>query len=166
MCRHLINNTNEFQINTIFENNKITFENFSKSPWNVLNDKNLLLRIDNMLFPWNTAAPMIISMLAFKKELPAPIMNQLLQSATLIESSSCEDKEKESKAKKENKLGIFNRENFNNENVLEEDEKIIPINKSIKNNTNQNEGSKMNEIERKYKERDFKNSPSFLIRIF
>lgn len=61
----------------LFFLNIVSFEKFSTNPFEVLNDPNLVIRIDNDYYDWISAAPLIISMLCFKQ--PLPINNLGLQ---------------------------------------------------------------------------------------
>ena len=46
---------------------KVSYEQFSMNPAAILSDPNLVIRIDDQYYNWQSAAPFIISMLAFKQ---------------------------------------------------------------------------------------------------
>uniref|UniRef100_A0A7S3ABA7 phosphatidate phosphatase n=4 Tax=Rhodosorus marinus TaxID=101924 RepID=A0A7S3ABA7_9RHOD len=65
LCGHLINaDMTEDKISEVFEENRVDYEEFSRSP-SILTDPNMLIRLGDRLVHWEIAAPMIVSMLAF-----------------------------------------------------------------------------------------------------
>ena len=64
LCLDLI--TSEDCLEKIFEENIVSPEVFSFQPWAVLSNPNLLLRINGKYCNWEKAAPILISMLAYK----------------------------------------------------------------------------------------------------
>jgi hypothetical protein len=61
-----------------FDEHRISFETFSKAPKDLLKDPRLVVRIEDNYYNWQTAAPFIISMLAFKQPIPHEIVGQPL----------------------------------------------------------------------------------------
>uniref|UniRef100_A0A1D1YV85 Nuclear elongation and deformation protein 1 n=2 Tax=Anthurium amnicola TaxID=1678845 RepID=A0A1D1YV85_9ARAE len=53
----------------MFRKNQITYEYFSENP-RILNDKSLVVKYNNRYYSWQTAAPIIASLLVFQKPLP------------------------------------------------------------------------------------------------
>jgi hypothetical protein len=49
-----------------FDEHRVSFTAFSKKPHDILKDPKLVVRIEDNYYNWQTAAPFIISMLAFK----------------------------------------------------------------------------------------------------
>lgn len=49
-----------------FDQNKIDFDKFSESPHKILSDERLVIKIEDQYYNWLTAAPLILSLLAFK----------------------------------------------------------------------------------------------------
>ena len=80
LCSHLISEETKLEeINNIFEANRIAFENFSTKPLDVLADPRLLIKIEDKLYNWQAAAPLILSLLAYKKPLPEKTMDELIR---------------------------------------------------------------------------------------
>jgi Lipin/Ned1/Smp2 multi-domain protein middle domain len=81
LCGHIISDasiTGGQQILRAFEDNKVTFEQFCTNPKELLQDSRLVIRIEDQYYDWKTAAPFIISMLAFKQPIPNEIVGQPL----------------------------------------------------------------------------------------
>eukprot|EP00347_Sterkiella_histriomuscorum_P016443 403353152 len=79
LCAHLIMpidgvQKSDEEIIMAFENHKITYEQFCQSPHLLLMDSRLVIRIEDQYYNWATAAPFIISMLAFKQPLSTDII--------------------------------------------------------------------------------------------
>lgn len=55
----------------IFELHKIAFEDFCSNPHQILGDPKLVIKIEDQYYSWNVAAPLILSLLAFKQPLPS-----------------------------------------------------------------------------------------------
>ena len=64
LCLDLI--TSEDCLEKIFEENIVSPEVFSVDPWSVLSNPNLLLRINGKYCNWEKAAPILVSMIAYK----------------------------------------------------------------------------------------------------
>ena len=62
-----------------FDENKVNYDMFYNGPQQVLTDPKLVIRIEDQYYNWTTAAPFIISMLAFKQPLPNEIVGQPLR---------------------------------------------------------------------------------------
>lgn len=61
----MINEKNEDELYEIFIKNKITFEKYSQDPYKFLNDPNLIVKVNDVIYQWKLAAPLIISLYAF-----------------------------------------------------------------------------------------------------
>lgn len=61
-----------------FFNNLISFEEFQKDPWAVINNKNTAFRIQENLYNWKAAGPILLSKLLYNKDLPDSCINNLL----------------------------------------------------------------------------------------
>ncbi len=70
-------NSGHRELREIFEKNKVAFSEFSKNPLRVVNDPHLLIRVEDKLYDWKTAAPLILSLLAYRQPLPNETMAQL-----------------------------------------------------------------------------------------
>ncbi len=69
LCGHLIKDasiTGGEYILRVFDEHRVTFEAFCQRPQELLHNPNLVVRIEDQYYNWETAAPFIISMLAFK----------------------------------------------------------------------------------------------------
>jgi phosphatidate phosphatase PAH1 len=75
----MISNKANINLEDVFKQNKITKEEFYKDPWKVLNSTNLAIRFEDHIYTWKVIAPMIMSLLAYKEELPKEVMAQLTQ---------------------------------------------------------------------------------------
>jgi hypothetical protein len=62
----------------LFEENKITYDVFCEKAHEILANPNLVVRIEDSYYDWKTAAPLIISMLAFKQAIPNDFIGQPL----------------------------------------------------------------------------------------
>ena len=51
----------------LFSAGKVSVESFQEDPLKIINDKRLLVRVNDTLYSWNLIAPMLFSMLAFRK---------------------------------------------------------------------------------------------------
>ncbi|PKC70831.1 LNS2-domain-containing protein [Rhizophagus irregularis] len=60
----------------MFRKNQITYEFFSKSP-RILNDKSLVVKYNSRYYSWQSAAPIIASLLVFQKPLPDSTVTDL-----------------------------------------------------------------------------------------
>lgn len=58
--------TGEDSLERVFTENVVPPEVFSTNPWAVLNNPNLLLRINGKYYNWEKAAPILVSMIAYK----------------------------------------------------------------------------------------------------
>jgi len=79
ICAHLLNENNEHEITEIFAKNRVRYDQFCEDPYKILSNKNLLLRIEDQIFDWRTAAPLVVSHLAFRQPLPAEVMTDLFR---------------------------------------------------------------------------------------
>lgn len=56
----------------------VTFEDFSKDPSAIVTNPNLVILLNGKFYNWNTAAPMILSYVCFRTELPYSSISRLL----------------------------------------------------------------------------------------
>lgn len=79
-CGHLIKlvdgvqQLNESQLHLIFEEHKISYDQFSKDPQQFIADNSLVIKIEDQYYDWFKAAPLILSLLAFKQPLPDEVI--------------------------------------------------------------------------------------------
>ncbi len=77
LCGHRIYQNDQEDIAQVFEEGKVSYEEYSNDPLSILENPNLLIRFEDKLYEWKAAAPLILSLLAYKKPLPYEIMKQL-----------------------------------------------------------------------------------------
>lgn len=81
LCGHLISDPTiaggEYIVK-YFEENRIPYEAFCERAHEILADPNLVVRIEDSYYDWKTAAPLIISMLAFKQAISNELIGQPL----------------------------------------------------------------------------------------
>ena len=77
LCGHRINSNDQEDITSVFTEGKVSYEEYSKDPLSILENKNLLIRFEDKLYEWRAAAPLILSLLAYKKPLPHEVMQLL-----------------------------------------------------------------------------------------
>ena len=65
ICAHLITQKNEEDLTEIFNANKVREEEYFKDPLKVLANPNLMVKIEDHLYEWKIAEPLIISKLVF-----------------------------------------------------------------------------------------------------
>jgi len=65
ICGHLINQKNEEDLTEIFNSNKVHEELYFKDPIKILSNPNLMVKIDDHLYEWKIAEPLIIAKLVF-----------------------------------------------------------------------------------------------------
>ena len=75
LCAHLI--TTHPDPNHLFNSNRVTYHQFCQNPWGVLNSPNLLIKLEDNLYNWKSAAPLILALLTFKRALPDDLMDKL-----------------------------------------------------------------------------------------
>ncbi|KAL4456231.1 hypothetical protein ABPG74_014192 [Tetrahymena malaccensis] len=66
-------------LDQLFEDYKVTYEQFSQDPLKILNDKNLLLKIGYHLYPLEIASTILICRLAFKQEIPDNVLQNMIK---------------------------------------------------------------------------------------
>jgi phosphatidate phosphatase LPIN len=71
----------------MFIQSQISFADFCSNPVNILNNPDLVVRINNRYYSWQVAGPMIMSCLVFAQTLPQPIHDNLTRSDMLKKSS-------------------------------------------------------------------------------
>ena len=69
LCKHLLYTCDKEDINTIFEENLITFDEFWDRYEEIIEDPKLILRIHNELYDWRTGVAIIFANIAFGKNL-------------------------------------------------------------------------------------------------
>lgn len=69
LCKHLLYTCDKEDIDTIFEENLITFEEFCDRYEEIIEDPKLILRIHNELYDWRTGVAIIFANIAFGKNL-------------------------------------------------------------------------------------------------
>lgn len=67
LCAHLINEKNEDDLTEIFNAYKVTYEKYCKDPFKILMSPHLLVKIEDHLYEWKIAAPLLISKLVFQQ---------------------------------------------------------------------------------------------------
>jgi Lipin/Ned1/Smp2 multi-domain protein middle domain len=67
LCAHLINEKNEDDLTEIFNAHKVTYEKYCKDPFKILMNPHLLVKIEDHLYEWKIAAPLLISKLVFQQ---------------------------------------------------------------------------------------------------
>lgn len=65
ICAHLINQKNEEDLTEIFNANKVLEEHYFKDPIKVLTNPNLMVKIEDHLYEWKIAEPLIIAKLVY-----------------------------------------------------------------------------------------------------
>lgn len=63
----------------MFYANKIEYKEFIKDPFGILNDTNLVVRIDNSLYTWQLGAAILACKFAFGKEPDEEYINDLIK---------------------------------------------------------------------------------------
>lgn len=86
LCGHLVGKSSD--LNQVFAENKVSFKDFKKNPWEILSNPNLMVRIENKLYDYQSAIPIIISELVFQRDIeePTPKPNCCKQSLSLPSS--------------------------------------------------------------------------------
>lgn len=107
LCGHIITDSDQItggeQVLQAFEDYKVSFEHFCKNPHALLCDARLVIRIEEQYYNWQTAAPIIISLLAFKQPISNDIVGQPLvevQQAKQVPEIEVAAAEEEGSAKK------------------------------------------------------------------
>ena len=67
LCGHL-----STDMERVFEENRVAYEDLKQDPWGILSNPNLLVRMEGNLYSAEAAIPLIVSLLAFKKAIPVP----------------------------------------------------------------------------------------------
>jgi phosphatidate phosphatase PAH1 len=80
-------NEDEKKMEQIFDENLVSYEQFSTNP-QMLFKSNIAFRIQNKIFPWQVAGPMLISLLAFKRPPDVNAMANVMYDAQSDSSSS------------------------------------------------------------------------------
>ena len=67
LCASEIDEKENEDLTTIFLKHRVPFSKFIKDPFRVLSNPNLMVKIDDKLYDWKIACPLIVSLLAYKK---------------------------------------------------------------------------------------------------
>lgn len=67
LCGDQISGGSEDDLMPIFMKHKISFTKFIKDPISIISNPNLMVKIEDKLYDWKLACPLIVSLLAFKK---------------------------------------------------------------------------------------------------
>ena len=67
LCGDQIIGAPDEQILPVFLKNRVPFNTFAQDPKAVLGNPNLMVKIEDKLYDWSVASPLIVSLLAFKK---------------------------------------------------------------------------------------------------
>jgi len=106
LCANEIDENDNEDLTAIFLKHRVPYSKFIKDPFKILSNQNLMVKIDDKLYDWKIACPLIVSLLAFKKPLPEDVLQELSEKETSSSSSSWRNwfrSSKEDKAKKEEK---------------------------------------------------------------
>eukprot|EP00330_Aristerostoma_sp_ATCC50986_P007470 CAMPEP_0114596122 /NCGR_PEP_ID=MMETSP0125-20121206/18074_1 /TAXON_ID=485358 ORGANISM="Aristerostoma sp., Strain ATCC 50986" /NCGR_SAMPLE_ID=MMETSP0125 /ASSEMBLY_ACC=CAM_ASM_000245 /LENGTH=201 /DNA_ID=CAMNT_0001798701 /DNA_START=1029 /DNA_END=1634 /DNA_ORIENTATION=+ len=106
LCGDQIIGAPDEQILPVFLKNRVPFNTFAQDPKAVLGNPNLMVKIEDKLYDWSVASPLIVSLLAFKKPLPDDIIDKMC--ASQMEKSSWRDWFNMSKKKNEEKQRLNN----------------------------------------------------------
>eukprot|EP00357_Protocruzia_adherens_P016569 CAMPEP_0115047002 /NCGR_PEP_ID=MMETSP0216-20121206/49063_1 /TAXON_ID=223996 /ORGANISM="Protocruzia adherens, Strain Boccale" /LENGTH=701 /DNA_ID=CAMNT_0002430147 /DNA_START=35 /DNA_END=2140 /DNA_ORIENTATION=- len=79
ICGSSLKNAQDDVLEQIFESRKIDFDRFDRDPMSVINNPDLVVRIDDELYDYQTALPVIISFLAFGQSLSTSTMDKLAE---------------------------------------------------------------------------------------
>jgi hypothetical protein len=106
LCGHLITDAQLCRrgedVVRSFNEHRIPYEDFAKDPHSMLSDPRFIIRIDQNYYNWRTAAPLLISMLAFKRSIPNEIIGHALVEVEPQQNSAhLEPPLQESEAKRE-----------------------------------------------------------------
>jgi len=66
LCGGLIGGCEDLE--TLFDENKVSFEVFSEDPWKIIGNPNLMFKIEGKLYNVESGIPLILSILAFNQE--------------------------------------------------------------------------------------------------
>ena len=107
LCKHLLYTCDKEDINTIFEENLISFEEFWDRYEEIIEDPKLILRIHNELYDWRTGVAIIFANIAFGKNLESKgfeFQNKIDSYAQKHTKDDSSDIQKESREKVEHKF--------------------------------------------------------------
>ena len=97
----------EENLEKVFSENQVSLQQFSADPWKILSHPNLLLRINGKYLNWEKAAPILVSMIAFKSIVNdvEPHEEKMLKTENPLKEEKIEEK-KEEKEPKKIKVGV------------------------------------------------------------
>jgi len=95
----------------IFNKNIISSNLFMDDPWSIINNKNIVFKFREKIFPINVGLPIILSKLLYKTDLSEKIIKELYQNKSYfgIKSINLEPELKKIKLDKGNKLNELNK---------------------------------------------------------
>ena len=67
LCANEIDEKDNEDLTAIFLKHRVPYSKFIKDPFKILSNPNLMVKIDDKLYDWKIACPLIVSLLAFKK---------------------------------------------------------------------------------------------------
>ncbi len=67
LCANEIDEKENEDLTAIFLKHRVPYSKFIKDPFKVLSNPNLMVKIDDKLYDWKIACPLIVSLLAFKR---------------------------------------------------------------------------------------------------
>lgn len=97
----------EENLEKVFSENQVSLQQFSADPWKILNHPSLLLRINGKYLNWEKAAPILVSMIAFKS-IANDVEHQeekLIKTENPSKEEKVEEKKEEEKRPNNIKLG-------------------------------------------------------------
>jgi hypothetical protein len=66
LCKRFVEG-NEEQLEGIFAKYRVPFSKYSQDPIAILSDPDLMVKIEDQVYDWKVALPLVISLLAFKR---------------------------------------------------------------------------------------------------
>jgi hypothetical protein len=88
LCRHLLakrkdkETSKEEELERIFYANKVEYKEFIKDPLSIINDANLILRIDNSLYTWQLGVAVLACKYAFGVEPQSKFVDSIIKAKT------------------------------------------------------------------------------------
>jgi len=67
LCANEIDEKENEDLTAIFLKHRVPYSKFVKDPFKILSNPNLMVKIDDKLYDWKIACPLIVSLLAFKR---------------------------------------------------------------------------------------------------
>lgn len=101
LCGHLLDSTDESEILRVFEEHKIPFEEFKSDPKAILQNPNLILKIEDDIFDYATGIQRLISLLVYDQpldcnpELSSPVKKPKLEIELPVDLEESKEEESE-----------------------------------------------------------------------